>query len=51
LRTAIHEILAARGVSCDVVLENEIRACRDPEQLRAWLRQAVTVSNGAQLIR
>jgi len=47
--TALFEVLDARGLEVDAAARQKILACTDLEQLKVWVRKAVTVESVQEL--
>jgi hypothetical protein len=47
---AVLTVLEARGVPVPEAVREEILACTDLDQLNTWLRRAVTVTSGDQVV-
>jgi len=43
------EVLDARGIQVTAEIQERVRACQDPEQLRQWLRRAAVVASSDEL--
>lgn len=45
MRTGLFIVLDARGLEVDGEARQRIQACEDADQLKAWVRKAVTVAS------
>jgi len=43
------EVLDTRGIAVTLEIQERVRTCQDPEQLRLWLRRAVVVASADDL--
>lgn len=48
-RSALFEVLDARGLEVDDAARQQILACKDLAQLKVWLRRAVTAESVQEL--
>ncbi|KFE65449.1 hypothetical protein DB31_1565 [Hyalangium minutum] len=48
-RTAVFEVLDARGLEVDAEARQRILNCKDPSQLKLWIRKAVVVQSVQEL--
>jgi hypothetical protein len=50
-RTALRDVLAARGLTLRAADEARVEACTDHEMLRRWRKQAVVAASAAEALR
>jgi len=48
-RAAVFEVLDARGLEVDAETRQRILTCKDPAQLKIWLRKAAVVASVQEL--
>lgn len=49
VRTAVFEVLDVRGLEVDAEMRQRILDCKDPAQLKLWLRKAAVVQSVQEL--